>query len=152
MSAKNKELNIRLHSIEELEYIAPLQGAKGEDAEDMGVGLQIRTENKILSLLIEIGYLKQSKEILSKLKVKFDFEVEQLSNIIRTIDKNSIQFKVDIIPDLFRVSMDTMRGIYYEKLKNTVLSGHIIPLIDSKAILTTVHKDQKEQAQKEKGE
>lgn len=146
MSTKKTELNIRLHSIEELGYEPPLNGTKGGDVDDMGVALQIQAKNNILSLLIEIVYLKQ-KEALSKLNVKFDYEIEQLDNIIHVIDENSIRFKVDIIPDLFRLSMDTMRGIYYEKLKNTALSGHIVPLINSKTILGMIHKDQKEKAE-----
>lgn len=150
MSAKNKELNIRLHSIEELEYKAPLKGVKIEDVEDMGVALHIRAENKILSLLIEVVYIKQGTEILSKLKVKFNFEVEQFSNIIHVVDKDSILFKVDIMPDLFRMSMDMMRGIYYEKLKNTALKEHIIPIVDTQKMLGTINKDQKEKAQEEK--
>ena len=149
MSTKNTELNIRLHSIEELEYKSPHNATEGDDAEDMGVALQIRTEKDILSLLIEIAYLK-NKETLSKLKVKFNYEIEQLNKIIQIIDDNSIRFKVDIIPDLFRIAIDTMRGIYYEKLKNTALCGRVIPLINPKTILEIVHKDQKEKALDEK--
>lgn len=144
-------LNVRIHNIEELEYQAPpAQVDIKRNALAFGGALRIKTDKNLLFLQVETTYSLKNGELLSKLKVEFSFEIKQLQNIIEVVDENSIRFTIDIIPDLFRMSMDMMRGIYYEKLKNTALKEYIIPIVDTQKMLGAINKDQKEKAQEEK--
>lgn len=144
-------LNVRIHHIKELEYQAPPTEVDIKRKELVfGGALRIKTDKTLLFLQVETTYSLKNGDLLSKLKVEFSFEIKQLQDIIEVVDENSIRFTIDIIPDLFRMSMDMMRGIYYEKLKNTVLKEHIIPIVDTQKMLGTINKDQKEKTLDEK--
>lgn len=74
-------------------------------------------------------YLKELDEIL-KLEVLCVFSIEKMSKIIFINENNDkINFPKDLIATFLNVSIGTLRGILYEKTKNSVFAKFPFPLI-----------------------
>ncbi|ELR68436.1 hypothetical protein C900_00404 [Fulvivirga imtechensis AK7] len=76
--------------------------------------------------------IKETDEAFAELKVETQFEVNPFDQTIvkESKDTNDYQIPNILMYNVANVSVSTVRGILYEKLKGTVAQDEVFPLID----------------------
>ncbi|WP_040497569.1 hypothetical protein [Fulvivirga imtechensis] len=88
---------------------------------------------KRISCLITVKMkIKETDEAFAELKVETQFEVNPFDQTIvkESKDTNDYQIPNILMYNVANVSVSTVRGILYEKLKGTVAQDEVFPLID----------------------
>mgnify|MGYP001220160998 CR=1 FL=1 len=87
-------------------------------------------DNNILGIEASVSYLDTRDEtLLTELSVLINFSISNLDKLVEMKSK-MIKLKNDnFIINLFNISIGTLRGVLYSKLKGTPLEGYPLPAI-----------------------
>lgn len=105
----------------------------GKDAKNhMKVSTQILTEvdskNHLIKIHSAVKYQVQDVIVLS-LAICVAYRVSPFNELISVDrEKKQISFSADFIPTLLSTTYDTLRGVFYEKTKGTIMSDFSVPL------------------------
>lgn len=92
-------------------------------------------EDKVM-IVAMVKYVYDEKDCFI-LESEFVFSVPELNKNITVLkSENKINFSVDIIPLLLQTAFGTMRGMLFEKLKDSAFQKYPLPLIDIKFIVS----------------
>ncbi len=128
------QISFEIVSITE-ESFTPVQkdSIPGIDGKNqLRVSTQILTEvdskNHLIKIHSGVKYQIQD-DVVSSLSICVAYRVSPFDDLI-SIDreKKQINFSADFIPPLLSSTYDTLRGVFYEKIKDTFLSNYSVPL------------------------
>jgi len=93
---------------------------------------QVYEDKEKISCLIDVKILiLETEEVFAELKVENIFEIKPFNEIIKpNSDKDGFNIPNAILINLVTISISTVRGILFEKLKGTIVQNEIYPLID----------------------
>ena len=98
----------------------------------MGYGQQFHVNMQEQTVGVELTFAfsdKLSGEELVALSVNSVYEISGLSDIIKVEDGVYKTNEEHVIPKIVKLSIGTMRGILYMRLKDTALADVLLPLI-----------------------
>lgn len=93
-------------------------------------------EQNLLTCLISVKLvLLETKEDFAELKVECFFEITPFNDVIKKVE-NRFDIPNGLLVNIATLSVSTVRGILFEKLKGTIVEKEVYPLID----ITTMFK------------
>ncbi len=96
-------------------------------------------EQNLLTCLITVKLvLLETKEDFAELKVECFFEITPFNDVIKKVE-NRFDIPNGLLVNIATLSVSTVRGILFEKLKGTIVEKEVYPLID----ITTMFKNLK---------
>jgi hypothetical protein len=139
------QVNINVLSIEE-EYssFAPMDAGRIKNNRDLlKLSQQLVTEvcvsEQVIKVHSGIRYQIQDDEV-SSLIICTTYRVQPFEELLQIDkEKKQIRFSADFIPTLISAAYDSLRGIFYEKTKGSVLSELPLPL-SSPATLSSINR------------
>lgn len=106
----------------------------------VGYGQKFHVDIQAQTLGVELTFIfsdKTSNIDLVTLSVNSIYAISNLSDILMVEDGVYKTNEDHVIPKIIKLSIGTMRGILYMKLKDTILSDMLLPLIPSEFISAT---------------
>lgn len=106
----------------------------------VGYGQKFHVDMQAQTVGVELTFIfsdKSSNTDLVTLSVNSVYTISNLSGILKVEDGVYKTNEDHVIPKIIKLSIGTMRGILYMKLKDTVLSDMLLPLIPSDFISAT---------------
>ncbi|WP_294615736.1 hypothetical protein [uncultured Bacteroides sp.] len=106
----------------------------------VGYGQKFHVDMQAQTVGVELTFIfsdKSSNTDLVALSVNSVYAISNLSGILKVEDGVYKTNEGHVIPKIIKLSIGTMRGILYMKLKDTVLSDMLLPLIPSDFISAT---------------
>lgn len=106
----------------------------------VGYGQKFHVDIQAQTVGVELTFIfsdKSSNIDLVTLSVNSIYAISNLSDILMVEDGVYKTNEDHVIPKIIKLSIGTMRGILYMKLKDTVLSDMLLPLIPSEFISAT---------------
>lgn len=111
-----------------------------------GIKYDVQTEKEaeIVRLTITITYLaSDNKELLTEYSLLTEYHLIGLSKLI-TIDEHGEEtMEKDVIINMLNLSIGTLRGAFFLKMKDTPLSKFPIPLIPSDLLEAELDKNKR---------
>lgn len=140
---EEKVVNIALVKIQETAFRFNTDfDCNGYDRENItvGYGQKFHVDMQGQTIGVELTFIfsdKSSNIDLVTLSVNSVYAISNLSGILKVEDGVYKTNEDHVIPKIIKLSIGTMRGILYMKLKDTVLSDMLLPLIPSDFISAT---------------
>lgn len=140
---EEKVVNIALVKIQETAFRFNTDfDYNGYDREKItvGYGQKFHVDIQAQTVGVELTFIfsdKSSNIDLVTLSVNSIYAISNLSDILMVEDGVYKTNEDHVIPKIIKLSIGTMRGILYMKLKDTVLSDMLLPLIPSEFISAT---------------
>lgn len=140
---EEKVVNIALVKIQETGFRFNTDfDYNGYDKEKItvGYGQKFHVDMQAQTVGVELTFIfsdKSSNTDLVTLSVNSVYTISNLSGILKVEDGVYKTNEDHVIPKIIKLSIGTMRGILYMKLKDTVLSDMLLPLIPSEFISAT---------------
>lgn len=140
---EEKVVNIALVKIQETAFRFNTDfDYNGYDREKItvGYGQKFHVDIQAQTVGVELTFIfsdKTSNIDLVTLSVNSIYAISNLSDILMVEDGVYKTNEDHVIPKIIKLSIGTMRGILYMKLKDTVLSDMFLPLIPSDFISAT---------------
>ncbi len=140
---EEKVVNIALVKIQETAFRFNTDfDYNGYDREKItvGYGQKFHVDMQAQTVGVELTFIfsdKSSNIDLVTLSVNSVYTISNLSGILKVEDGVYKTNEGHVIPKIIKLSIGTMRGILYMKLKDTVLSDMLLPLIPSDFISAT---------------
>lgn len=140
---EEKVVNIALVKIQETAFRFNTDfDYNGYDREKItvGYGQKFHVDIQAQTVGVELTFIfsdKSSNIDLVTLSVNSIYAISNLSDILMVEDGVYKTNEDHVIPKIIKLSIGTMRGILYMKLKDTVLSDMFLPLIPSDFISAT---------------
>lgn len=140
---KEKVVNIALVKIQETAFRFNTDfDYAGFDRENMtvGYGQKFHVDMQAQNIGVELTFVfseKTSNTDLVTLSVNSVYAISDLADILKIEDGVYKTNEGHVIPKIIKLSIGTMRGILYMKLKDTVLADMFLPLIPSDFISAT---------------
>lgn len=140
---EEKVVNIALVKIQETAFRFNTDfDYNGYDREKItvGYGQKFHVDIQAQTVGVELTFIfsdKTSNIDLVTLSVNSIYAISNLSDILMVEDGVYKTNEDHVIPKIIKLSIGTMRGILYMKLKDTVLSDMLLPLIPSEFISAT---------------
>lgn len=106
----------------------------------VGYGQKFHVDIQAQTVGVELTFIfsdKSSNIDLVTLSVNSIYAISNLSDILMVEDGVYKTNEDHVIPKIIKLSIGTMRGILYMKLKDTILSDMLLPLIPSEFISAT---------------
>lgn len=106
----------------------------------VGYGQKFHVDMQAQTIGVELTFIfsdKPSNTDLVALSVNSVYAISGLADILKVEDGVYKTNEDHVIPKIIKLSIGTMRGILYMKLKDTVLSNMLLPLIPSDFIFAT---------------
>lgn len=106
----------------------------------VGYGQKFHVDMKAQTVGVELTFIfsdKTSNTDLITLSVNSVYSISGLADILKVEDGVYKTNEDHVIPKIIKLSIGTMRGILYMKLKDTVLSDMLLPLIPGDFISAT---------------
>lgn len=106
----------------------------------VGYGQKFHVDMQAQNIGVELTFIfsdKLSNTDLATLSVNSVYAISGLASILKVEDGVYKTNEDHVIPKIIKLSIGTMRGILYMKLKDTVLSDMLLPLIPSDFISAT---------------
>lgn len=106
----------------------------------VGYGQKFHVDIQAQTVGVELTFIfsdKTSNTDLVTLSVNSIYAISNLSDILMVEDGVYKTNEDHVIPKIIKLSIGTMRGILYMKLKDTILSDMLLPLIPSEFISAT---------------
>lgn len=134
---EEKVVNIALVKIQETAFRFNTDfDYNGYDKEKItvGYGQKFHADMQAQTVGVELTFIfsdKTSNTDLVTLSVNSVYAISNLSDILKVEDGVYKTNEDHVIPKIIKLSIGTMRGILYMKLKDTVLSDMLLPLIPS---------------------
>lgn len=95
----------------------------------------IRLEDDSVDVLVGARFLKESIEVL-KIELVYSFEVVDLNDVVKVDETlKKIDFPKSLLCTFLSVSMGSLRGVLYERVKGTELVNYFLPLVDMDVLL-----------------
>lgn len=98
------------------------------------------TETVSCKVSVKVSII-ETKELFCELIVENDFIVKPLNEIIRgkhdEIEGDSYGLPTEVLRTIVSLSISTVRGILYEKLKGTIIQDEIYPIINPSTLFDT---------------
>ena len=80
------------------------------------------------------GDIHETNEIILEAEVAFTSKVHDLNKLMTEVDKDKWDFidqkNKGILTSLLSVSLSTLRGIVFERVKGTIMDGKFIPVVN----------------------
>lgn len=140
---EEKVVNIALVKIQETAFRFNTDfDYNGYDREKItvGYGQKFHVDIQAQTVGVELTFIfsdKSSNTDLVTLSVNSIYAISNLSGILMVEDGVYKTNEDHVIPKIIKLSIGTMRGILYMKLKDTILSDMLLPLIPSDFISAT---------------
>lgn len=140
---EEKVVNIALVKIQETAFRFNTDfDYNGYDREKItvGYGQKFHVDIQAQTVGVELTFIfsdKSSNIDLVTLSVNSIYAISNLSDILMVEDGVYKTNEDHVIPKIIKLSIGTMRGILYMKLKDTILSDMLLPLIPSEFISAT---------------
>lgn len=140
---EEKVVNIALVKIQETAFRFNTDfDYNGYDREKItvGYGQKFHVDIQAQTVGVELTFIfsdKSSNTDLVTLSVNSIYAIYNLSDILMVEDGVYKTNEDHVIPKIIKLSIGTMRGILYMKLKDTILSDMLLPLIPSDFISAT---------------
>lgn len=140
---EEKVVNIALVKIQETAFRFNTDfDYNGYDREKItvGYGQKFHVDIQAQTVGVELTFIfsdKSSNTDLVTLSVNSVYTISNLSDILMVEDGVYKTNEDHVIPKIIKLSIGTMRGILYMKLKDTILSDMLLPLIPSDFISAT---------------
>lgn len=140
---EEKVVNIALVKIQETAFRFNTDfDYNGYDREKItvGYGQKFHVDIQAQTVGVELTFIfsdKSSNTDLVTLSVNSIYAISNLSDILMVEDGVYKTNEDHVIPKIIKLSIGTMRGILYMKLKDTILSDMLLPLIPSEFISAT---------------
>lgn len=140
---EEKVVNIALVKIQETAFRFNTDfDYNGYDREKItvGYGQKFHVDMQAQTVGVELTFIfsdKSSNIDLVTLSVNSIYAISNLSDILMVEDGVYKTNEDHVIPKIIKLSIGTMRGILYMKLKDTILSDMLLPLIPSDFISAT---------------
>lgn len=140
---EEKVVNIALVKIQETAFRFNTDfDYNGYDREKItvGYGQKFHVDIQAQTVGVELTFIfsdKSSNIDLVTLSVNSIYAISNLSDILMVKDGVYKTNEDHVIPKIIKLSIGTMRGILYMKLKDTILSDMLLPLIPSEFISAT---------------
>ncbi|WP_044270851.1 hypothetical protein [Bacteroides timonensis] len=140
---EEKVVNIALVKIQETAFRFNTDfDYNGYDREKItvGYGQKFHVDIQAQTVGVELTFIfsdKSSNTDLVTLSVNSIYAISNLSDILMVEDGVYKTNEDHVIPKIIKLSIGTMRGILYMKLKDTILSDMLLPLIPSDFISAT---------------
>ena len=140
---KEKIVNIALIKIQETAFKFNTDFDYADfDKKDItvGYGQKFHIDMPSQSIGVELTFIfseKVSNTDLVTLSVNSTYTISNLSDILKIEDGVYKTNEGHVIPKIIKLSIGTMRGILYMKLKDTMLADMLLPLIPSDFISAT---------------
>ena len=140
---EEKVVNIALVKIQETAFRFNTDfDYNGYDREKItvGYGQKFHFDIQAQTVGVELTFIfsdKSSNPDLVTLSVNSIYAISNLSDILMVEDGVYKTNEDHVIPKIIKLSIGTMRGILYMKLKDTILSDRVLPLIPSDFISAT---------------
>ena len=140
---EEKVVNIALVKIQETGFRFNTDfDYNGYDREKItvGYGQKFHVDMQAQTVGVELTFIfsdKSSNTDLVTLSVNSVYTISNLSGILKVEDGVYKTNEDHVIPKIIKLSIGTMRGILYMKLKDTVLSDMLLPLIPSEFFSAT---------------
>lgn len=140
---EEKVVNIALVKIQETAFRFNTDfDYNGYDREKItvGYGQKFHVDMQAQTVGVELTFIfsdKSSNIDLVTLSVNSIYAISNLSDILMLEDGVYKTNEDHVIPKIIKLSIGTMRGILYMKLKDTTLSDMLLPLIPSDFISAT---------------
>lgn len=140
---EEKVVNIALVKIQETAFRFNTDfDYNGYDREKItvGYGQKFHVDMQAQTVGVELTFIfsdKSSNIDLVTLSVNSIYAISNLSDILMVEDGVYKTNEDHVIPKIIKLSIGTMRGILYMKLKDTILSDMLLPLIPSEFISAT---------------
>lgn len=140
---EEKVVNIALVKIQETGFRFNTDfDYNGYDKENItvGYGQKFHVDMQAQTVGVELTFIfsdKSSNTDLVTLSVNSVYTISNLSDILMVEDGVYKTNEDHVIPKIIKLSIGTMRGILYMKLKDTILSDMLLPLIPSDFISAT---------------
>lgn len=137
MMEKEKVINIALVKIQEAAFKFNTDFDYTDyDKKDItvGYGQKFHVDMQAQAIGVELTFVfsdKVSNTDLVTLSVNSVYAISGLSDILKIEDGVYKTNEDHVIPKIIKLSIGTMRGILYMKLKDTVLADMLLPLVPS---------------------
>lgn len=89
----------------------------------------IENEEKVVCFLNVKIKIIETNEYFAELKSEIIFNVTPISNVVRNVNDNQ-EIDTQLLHDITSLSISTIRGVLFEKLKGSIIQKEIYPLID----------------------
>jgi hypothetical protein len=97
---------------------------------------RLNPENKLVVIVTKVEVLHEDKQTkLASLRASCIFELTNFDDFINK-DSKKVSFPENAIATLNSISISTVRGIMFSQFKGTFLHNAILPLIDTKAMIS----------------
>lgn len=139
MSTEEKKTNLRFTGIKVLGFSQfDLEQDFDKDTYplfEFKTGIHFRViadKERVACLVIVTLLIKETEEKFADLKVETQFNVTPFKETVQMNKANSSGFDIPniLLYNIANVSVSTMRGILYEKLKGTFAQDEVFPLLD----------------------
>ncbi len=92
---------------------------------------RVLEEDEKIACLTSIKVLVlETKEEFAEIKVETFFDIRPFKEIIKKHSENKFEIPNIIMHNIASISISTIRGILFEKLKGTIMQNEIYPLVD----------------------
>lgn len=98
----------------------------------LGIGQQFHAniEDEILTVGISINYINTpDKTELASISILLNFKISDLGSLVTPTENGIETENSELILNLLNISIGTLRGVFYARLKGTPLEKYPIPLI-----------------------
>lgn len=137
MDNKNITLNLRFAEIKVSKYSQ--YDLKKEFKEDVNPLTEFHSnfqfkilekEERLSCLVTVLIKIIETKEDFAELQVENTFEVRPFKDVVKLKETGVYDIPDDILHNLVSLSISTVRGILFEKLKGTIVQNEVYPLIN----------------------
>lgn len=90
----------------------------------------VEKDNKIKTIITVKIVMLETKEIFAELIVETSFLVSPIEKIAVKVDETKYDVKSIVLYNIATVSLSTIRGILFEKLKGSVIQKEIYPMVN----------------------
>lgn len=106
---------------------------------------QFHIDEKINILIIQLltdAIVKETEETILTSKISFHFKVSEINKVIKTNDETKeLKIASDLLHMLINLIISTVRGIFIEKTKGTILQKELLPIIEPESLLKRFNKN-----------
>jgi hypothetical protein len=94
----------------------------------------VKNEGKIICIVTVKLIVIETKEDFAELKVENAFNIEPFGEVVKTVDDKNYDIPNPVLHNLVSLSISTVRGILFEKLKGTIAQNEVYPLINAASL------------------
>ena len=147
--SKEEYYSLAINSIQEISYTYNVNfdfTKLTKDKLSFGMSHNFKPDytNDILSLIANVQYrYADNNEILAEYGILVNFKIPQLEELVTT-KENSLEFEdKSLVMNLLNVTIGTLRGALFIKLRGTELEKYPLPLIPFTSLEKAMTKKQK---------